>query len=53
MIDQKQLDNVDYFIYLGSMIKNDARCTRGINSRIAMVKAAFNKNKTHSPANWT
>jgi hypothetical protein len=27
------------------MITNDARCTREIKSRIAMAKAAFNKNK--------
>jgi hypothetical protein len=27
MIDQKQLVNVEYFSYLGSMITNDARCT--------------------------
>jgi hypothetical protein len=37
MIDQKQLENVEYFNYLGSMITNDAR--------IAMAKAAFNKKK--------
>jgi hypothetical protein len=43
MIDQKQLENVEYFNYLGSMITNDARCTREITSRIAMAKAAFNK----------
>jgi hypothetical protein len=46
MTDQKQLENVDYFNYLGSMITNDARCTREIQSRIAMEKAAFNKKKT-------
>jgi hypothetical protein len=46
MIDQKQLENVEYFNYLGSMITNDARCTREIKSRIAMAKAAFNKKKT-------
>jgi hypothetical protein len=45
MIDQKQLDNVEYLNYLGSMITNDARCTREIKSRIAMAKAAFNKKK--------
>jgi DNA-directed RNA polymerase specialized sigma54-like protein len=45
MIDQKQLENVEYFNYLGSMITNDARCTSEIKSRIAMVKAAFNKKK--------
>jgi hypothetical protein len=27
------------------MITNDARCTRDIKSRLAMAKAAFNKNK--------
>jgi hypothetical protein len=42
MIDQKQLDNVEYFKYLDSMITNDARCTREIEYRIAMAKAAFN-----------
>jgi hypothetical protein len=45
MIDQKQLKNVEYFSYLGSMITNDARCTREIKSRISMAKAAFNKKK--------
>jgi hypothetical protein len=44
MIDQKELQNVEYFNYLGS-ITNDARCTREIESRIAMAKAAFNKKK--------
>jgi hypothetical protein len=43
MIDQKQPENVEYFNCLGSMITNDARCTREIKSRIAMAKAAFNK----------
>jgi hypothetical protein len=28
------------------MITNDARCTREIKARIAMAKAAFNKEKT-------
>jgi hypothetical protein len=46
MTDQKQLENVEYFNYLDSMITNDARCTREIKSRIAMAKAAFNKKKT-------
>jgi hypothetical protein len=45
MLDQKQLENVEYFNYLGSVITNDARCTREIKSRIAMAKAAFNKKK--------
>jgi len=34
------------------MIKNDARYTRKIQSRIVKTKAAFNRN-TFSPANGT
>jgi hypothetical protein len=46
MINEKQLENVEYFNYLGSMITNDARYTLEIKCRIAMAKAAFNKKKT-------
>jgi len=46
MIDQKQLDNVECFKYLGSMLTNDERCTCEIKSRIVMAKAAFNNKKT-------
>jgi hypothetical protein len=46
MMDQKQLENVEYFNYFHSVITNDAECTREIISRIAMAKAAFNKKKT-------
>jgi hypothetical protein len=42
MIDQKQLDNVKYFTYFGSML-NDARSTREIQPKTAMAKAAFKK----------
>jgi hypothetical protein len=45
MIDQKRLENVGYFNYLGSMITYVARCTYEIKSRIAMATAVFN-NKT-------
>ena len=34
------------FIFLGSILTNDGRCTREIKSRIAMANAAFNKKKT-------
>jgi len=44
MVDQKQLENVECFKYLGSML-NDGRCTHEIKSRIAMAKAAFSKKK--------
>jgi hypothetical protein len=40
---KKQLENVEYCSYFGSMVTEDARCTREIKSRIAMAKAAFNK----------
>jgi len=43
MIDQKELENVESFKYLGSILTNDGRCTCEIKWRIAMVKAAFNK----------
>ena len=42
----KQLENVECFKYLGSILTNDGRRTCEIKSRIAMVKAAFNKKKT-------
>ena len=44
-IDQKQLENVKYFKYLGSMLTDDGRCTCEIKFRISMAKAAFNKKK--------
>ena len=44
-IDQKQLENVKCFKYLGSMLTDDGRCTCEIKSRITMAKAAFNKKK--------
>jgi len=43
MIDQKQLENVESFKYLGSILTNDGRCTCEIKCRIAMAKAAFHK----------
>jgi len=46
MIDQKQLDNAESFIYLGSILTNDGRCTCEVKCRIAMAKAAFNKKRT-------
>jgi hypothetical protein len=40
---QKQLDNVEYFNYMGWLNKNYARCKREVKSRISMVKAGLNK----------
>jgi hypothetical protein len=45
MIDQKQLENVESFKYLGSILTDDGRCTCEIKCRIAMAKAAFNKKR--------
>jgi hypothetical protein len=45
MINQKQLNNVEYFKYLGSILTNDGRCTCEIKCRIAMAKATFNKKR--------
>ena len=43
IIDQKQLENVEYLNYLGSVITNDAKHTHEIKSRMAMAKEVFNK----------
>ena len=45
IIDQKQLENVESFKYLGSILTNDGSCTCEITCRIAMAKAAFNKKR--------
>jgi hypothetical protein len=44
-IDKEQLENVDCFNYLGSVITNDTRCVCEIKSRFAMAKSAFNTKK--------
>jgi hypothetical protein len=36
----KNLENVEYFTNLGSIITNAARCTRDIKSSLVMVKVA-------------
>ena len=45
-VDQKQLENVKCFKYLGSMLTDDGKCTCEIKFGIAVEKAAFNKKKT-------
>jgi hypothetical protein len=51
MIDQKELENVEYFNNLCSMITNYARFAREIQYRNALVKAA--STRFFLPANWT
>ena len=53
MIDQKHLQNVEYLKYLSSMITNDARCTRGIKSRIPLQGQCSVRSMIFSPGNWT
>jgi hypothetical protein len=43
MTDQKQLENVEHFSHLGSVITNYATRTRKIKSKIAMEKAPLIK----------
>jgi hypothetical protein len=38
MTDQKQLENVESFKYLGSILTNDGRCTCEIKSRMLWQK---------------
>jgi hypothetical protein len=45
-VDQKQLQNVEYFNYSSSLITNDGICKCEIQSKFAMAKAAFNRKKT-------
>jgi len=45
--DKKQPENLEYFNYLGSMITNDAKCTREIKYRITTAKSAFQKKTLH------
>jgi hypothetical protein len=46
IIDKIQLENLESFNYLGSILTNDGRCTCEIKRRIAMAKTAFNKKRT-------
>jgi hypothetical protein len=45
MIDQKQLENVENFYYLGGVITADSKCRCEIKLRLSMAKAAFKKKK--------
>ena len=41
MIDQKQLENVECFKYLGSLLTNDGRCTCEIKCRYCHGKSCI------------
>jgi hypothetical protein len=42
-VDQNQIGDVEYFSCLGSMITNDARCTRETKFLISMANTAFSE----------
>jgi len=52
MIIQKQLENMESFKYLVSILTNDGRCTCEIKCRIAMAKAAVNKKRALFTGTW-
>jgi hypothetical protein len=43
MIEQKQLENVEYFSYLGSMIRKMHDVHMKLNPRLSMAKRAFDR----------
>jgi hypothetical protein len=43
VIDNKQLENVEYFSHVGGLLTDSARHTLEIKIRIAMAKATLNK----------
>ena len=44
-VGQHQVEQVEQFKYLGSVITEDGRCSKEIKCRIALAKQAFTKNK--------
>jgi hypothetical protein len=53
MIDQKQLENVEYLYYLGNMITNDERCNVKLNPELPWQMQHSARGKLFSPADWT
>jgi len=53
MIDQKQLENVVCFKYLGSVLTNDGRCTCEINPGLPWQKLHSARTRLFLPANLT
>jgi hypothetical protein len=51
MIDQKQMENLKRFNYLGSMKTNDARCTSKLNPGLPKHKQHSTR-RLLSPSKW-
>jgi hypothetical protein len=52
MIDQKQLENLECFKNLGSMLTNDGRRTCEIKSGLPWQKLRSTRRRLSLPANW-
>jgi hypothetical protein len=55
MIDQKQLENVEYFKYecMGSMLTNVGRGSVKLNLRMLWQKLHLTRRELFLPAHWT
>ena len=53
MIDQKQLENVECFKYLGGGLTNDGRCTCEINPGLPWKKLHSTRRRLSLAANGT
>jgi len=53
MIDQKQLENVECFKYLGSMLTKDGRYNVKLNPGLPWQKLHSARRRLFLPANWT
>jgi len=45
LIEGRKLDHVEQFVYLGSLVTEDGRCTKEVRRRIALGKTTFSKRK--------
>ena len=52
-IDQKQLENVKYFKYLGSMLTEDGGALVKLNPGLPWQKVHLTRRRIFLPANWT
>ena len=52
LIDGHKLEQVEQFVYLGSMITEDGRCNKEIKRRIALGKEAYNRRKELFGSKW-
>ena len=53
MIDRKQLENVESFKYLGSILTNDGRCTCELNVGLLWLKLHSTRGGLFLLAHWT